>query len=137
MDGDTSGSYDGRKFSECAPYYGKKGTMWNTFVRNFAAAMSLREVAEESLEDCLYGTDIGGEQWLAERHPGGPDANGVFVQGNLVHPNGASVAQARAHTKRCKHLFGYLYKHIADLRLLEMIFLHAQGNGRAAAYASS
>ena len=33
--------------------------MWNTFVRNFAPAMSLREVADDSLEDCLYGLDIG------------------------------------------------------------------------------
>ena len=60
MDGDSSPSYDGKKFSECAPYNGKKGQMWNTFVRNFASAMSLREVADDSLEDTLYGTDVGG-----------------------------------------------------------------------------
>ena len=29
-------------------------------------------------------------------------------------------------------LFDYLYKRIADLRLQEMIFLHAQADGRAA-----
>ena len=45
MDGDGSSSYDGRKYSECPPYMDKKGQTWNTFVRNFAAAMSLREVA--------------------------------------------------------------------------------------------
>ena len=47
MDGDFSPSYDGNKFSKCAPYHGKKGQMWNTFVRNFASAMSLREVADD------------------------------------------------------------------------------------------
>ena len=52
--------------------------------------VSAREVDEESLEDCLYSTDIGGEQWLAERHPEALDANGVLQQGNLVPPNGGS-----------------------------------------------
>ena len=56
----------------------------------------------------------------------------MWQDGNLVHPNGASVAQARAHTRRAKHLFGYLYRHVADLRLQEMIFLQAQSDGRAA-----
>ena len=41
MDGDSSPGYDGKKFSECVPYNGKKGQMWNTFVRKFASAMSL------------------------------------------------------------------------------------------------
>ena len=55
------------------------------------------------------------------------------MQGNLVHPNGANVAQARAHTNASgASMFGYLYRHIADLRLQEMIFLQAQGDGRAA-----
>ena len=40
--------------------------------------------------------------------------------------------QARQHAKRAKHLFGYLYKHFADARLREMIFLQAQPDGRAA-----
>ena len=35
-----SESYDGKKFPESAPYHGVKGQMWETFVRNFAAAMS-------------------------------------------------------------------------------------------------
>jgi hypothetical protein len=52
------------KFSECAPYHSDKGQMWEAFIRNFAAAMSTREVAEDSLEDTLYGVDtsavIGG-----------------------------------------------------------------------------
>ena len=40
--------------------------------------------------------------------------------------------QLCGHTKQCKQLFGYLYKHIADPRLREMIFLQAQSDGRAA-----
>ena len=48
--------YDGRKFDCCAPYHGEKGQAWETFVRNFAAAMSTGEVAEESLEDTPYGS---------------------------------------------------------------------------------
>ena len=42
--------------------------MWDTFVLNFAAATSTREVADDSLKDTLYGLDVGGEQWLEERH---------------------------------------------------------------------
>ena len=110
----------------------EKGQAWEAFVRNFAAAMSTREVAEESLEDTLLGKDIGGEQWLAERHDGGYDDDDVWHEGHLMHPNGPSAPQARAHTRRCKHLFGYLYKHVADLRLQEMISIQAQGDGRAA-----
>ena len=79
----------------------------------------------------MYGTDTGGERLLTERHPGQLDAN-VMQQGNLVHPNGATAVQARQHLKRAKHLFGYLYKHIADARLREMIFIRAQSDGRAA-----
>ena len=56
----------------------------------------------------------------------------MWQDGNLVHPNGASVAQARAHTRCVKHLFGYLYRHVADLRLQEMMFLQAQSDGRVA-----
>ena len=56
----------------------------------------------------------------------------MWQPGGYVRPNSATVAQARTHTKRAKHLFGYLYKHIADLRLQEMIFLQAQGDGRVA-----
>ena len=51
---ESTESYDGKKFPECAPYHGVNGQMWETFVRNFAAAMSTREVAEDSLEDALY-----------------------------------------------------------------------------------
>ena len=66
---ESAESYGGKEFPECAPYHGVKGQMWETFVRNFAAAMSTREVADDSLEDTLYGLDVGGEQWLEERHP--------------------------------------------------------------------
>ena len=75
-------------------------------LRNFAAAMSTREVAENSLEDTLYGVDIGGDAWLDERHPGQVDWNGVWQDGNLVRPNGANVAQARAHTRRASTCSG-------------------------------
>ena len=49
-------NYDGRKYPECAPYLGHKGqtSTWNTFVRDFGSAMSMREVSDDSLEDCLY-----------------------------------------------------------------------------------
>jgi len=70
MDGDEADDYDGRKYPECAPYKGKKGQAWNTFVQNFGASMSMKEKAhDESLEDTMYGTDTGGERWLTERHP--------------------------------------------------------------------
>ena len=62
-------------------------------------------------------------QWLDERYPGQVDWNGVWQPGNLVHANDASVAQARAHSRSVKNLFGYLYRHVVDLRLQEMIFL--------------
>ena len=129
---DASVNYDGRKYPECAPYMGKKGQQWNTLVRDFGAAMFMKEAHDESLEDTMYGTDPGGERRLNERHPDYLDANGNLQQGNLVHANGATAVQARQHAKRAKHLFGYLYKHIADARLREMIFLQAQSDGRAA-----
>ena len=87
MDGDAdSSNYDGRKYPECAPYLGQKGQQWNTFVRDFVSAMSMREVSDDSLEDCLYGIDTGGDRWLTERQPGALDANNVNQQGALVRP---------------------------------------------------
>ena len=126
----TADGYDSRKFECCPPYHGEKGQIWETFVRNFAAAMATREVVEESLEDTLYGIDSGGDQWLEERHPGGVDWNGIWQPGHLVRPNGTNAAQTRAHMRRVKNLFGYLYRHVADLKLQEMISFQARSNGR-------
>ena len=47
----TAQSYDGKKYPECAPFYGARGQTWDTFVRDFASAMSTKDVADESLED--------------------------------------------------------------------------------------
>ena len=133
MDGDVVTDWDGRKYPECPPYKGKKGQAWETFIRDFGSAMSMKEAHDETLEQTMYGTDTGGEQWLAERHPDTLDAAGnVLVQGALKHLNGASVVQERQHNKRAAHLFGHLYKHLADTRLREMIFMQAQSDGRAA-----
>ena len=93
----------------------------------------MKEAHDETLESTMYGTDTGGERWLNERHPDTLDAAGnVLVQGALKHLNGASVVQERQHNKRAAHLFGHLYKHLADTRLREMIFMQAQSDGRAA-----
>ena len=54
----TAQSYDGKKYPECAPYHGARGQTWETFIRDFAAAMSTRDVADDSLEDTLYGLDV-------------------------------------------------------------------------------
>ena len=72
--------------------------------------MATKEVAEESLEDTLFGIDTGGDKWLAERHAGTLDNNGVWQQGNLVRHNGANATQKREHKRRAASLFGYLYK---------------------------
>ena len=94
--------------------------------------MSTRDVAEDSLEDTLYSLDVGGDRWINERYPDHIDAAGVWHQGNLICPNGAVQVQVRGHARRAKHLFGYLYRHIADMRLQEMIFLQAHGDGHEA-----
>ena len=125
-------SYVAKKYPECAPYYGVKGQTWETFINSFAAAMSTHVLAEDSLENTFYGLDIGGERWIDERHPGAYDATGIWQNGNLVRRNGANQAQAKGHTRRAKLLFGYLYKHIADLKLQEFIYVQAYGNGRVA-----
>ena len=57
----TAQSYDGKTYPECAPYHGARGQSWETFIRDFAAAMSTRDVAEDSLKDTLYGHDVGGD----------------------------------------------------------------------------
>ena len=80
--------------------------------------MATREVADESLQEAMNRRDTaGGDLWLAERHAGGLDGQGVWQQGNLVHPHGANATQARAHKGRVGNLFGYLFRHVADLRL--------------------
>ena len=56
----------------------------------------------------------------------------MWQQGNLMRPNGTNAVQHRGHYRRVKHLFGYLYRHIADMRLQEMISLQSQGGGHAA-----
>ena len=98
--------YDSRKFECCPPYHGEKGEVWEAFVRNFGAAMATSEVVEESLEDTLYGVDTGGDKWLAERHAGGLDNNGVWQQGHLIHPHGCNATHTRAPKRRAANLFG-------------------------------
>jgi hypothetical protein len=51
-----------------------------------------------------------------------------FVPTVLIRPKPEGTHLSR----RAKHLFGYLYKHIADLILQEMIFMPAQSDGREA-----
>ena len=95
--------------------------------------MATREVAEESLEDAMNGQDTGGDLWLAERHAGGLDGQGVWHQGHLVRPHGANATQTRAHKRRVGNLFGYLFRHVADLiRLQEMMSSEAKSDGRQA-----
>ena len=96
----TVRSYDEKKYPECPPFYGKRGQSWDTFCRDFAAAMSKRDIADDSLEETLYGTDIGGDRWIEERYPDFVDASGTYNQGNLIRIYGASPAQARGHTRR-------------------------------------
>ena len=38
-------------------------------MRDFGAAMSMKEAHDETLESTMYGTDTGGERWLTARHP--------------------------------------------------------------------
>ena len=96
--------------------------------------MSTHDVADDSLEDCLFGLDIGGDKWAQERNADTFDAAGIKTQGSLLRPLGANLYQARGHIiiRRCKHLFGYLYKHPANEKLQEMIFMQAMGDGRSA-----
>ena len=94
--------------------------------------MATPEVADESLEEAMNGRDTGGDLWLAERHAGGLDGQGVWQQGNLVHPHGVNATQARAHKRRVGNLFGYLFRHVADPRLQEMMSFEAKSDGRLA-----
>ena len=96
----TARSYNGRTYPECPPYHGARGQAWNTFCQDFASAMSIRDLANDSLEETLYGTDVGGDRWIDERHPDIIDANGIWHQGNLVRLNGANPMQAHGHARR-------------------------------------
>jgi hypothetical protein len=61
MDGDSDLSdYDGRKYPQCKPYYGRKGQAWNTFVRDFSSAMALYDVwpTTRSRTACLASTPV-------------------------------------------------------------------------------
>ena len=42
-DGDEVSDWDGRKYPECPPYKGRKGQAWETFIRDFGSAMSMKE----------------------------------------------------------------------------------------------
>ena len=95
--------------------------------------MSTHVLAEDSLDNTLYGIDIGGGEWLRKRYCGTYNfESGVWQDGNLVRPNGANQAQEHGHYRRAKLLFGYLYKHIANQKLQELIYVQAYGSGREA-----
>ena len=88
--------------------------------------MSKHVLAEDSLGNTLYGVDIGGERWIDERYSATCNfESGEWQSGNLVRPNGANITQASEQYRRAKLLFGYLYKHIANKKLQEFIFVQA------------
>ena len=104
LEGDEDiNDWDARKYPHCKPYLGKKGVQWETFVRNFGSAMAAIADDDSDLEETMLGTDIGGDVWLQN------------------NPGGANAAQTRRRTKRLKQLHAHIYRHVADLRLREMV----------------
>ena len=67
--------YDARKYPMCKPYAGVRGVQWETFIRNFSAALvaigsGVGDDPNDLLETML-GTDPGGDVYLL------PDADGL------------------------------------------------------------
>ena len=106
--------WDARKYPRCKPYYGKKGMQWNNFVRDFSISLLDETDADASLKETMLGTDPGGDVYLAG---GGA-------------PLGAAAASRR--NRRLTRLYAALYRHVADLRLREMMDTDTPDGGRAA-----
>ena len=89
-----------RRYPVAPPYHGEKGWKFLTFEQDLIAGIAREGDDHYSLEETMYGMDAGGDA------PGAPVANGV--------------AQQRGHTRRCRDLYGILYRHVenSDLRLM-------------------
>ena len=112
MAGDEEANdWDARKYPKCRPFMGKKGVQFEHFERDFGAAMAMDQDDDNDLEETMLGTDIGGDN------------------DNTPNP---TLSQRRRRTKRIKNLYGHLYRHVADLRLREMMHATARNDGRAA-----
>ena len=116
MDGDADNAdWDARKYPKCRPFHGQKGVAFEKFVQDFGAAMAM-ELDENGvdLDETMRGVDEGGDEFLAN---GGAALN---------------AAGTRRRVKRLKLLYGWIYKHVTDLRLREMLDAEARNDGRAA-----
>ena len=111
---DDPNDWDARKYPRCKPYYGKKGVQWNNFVRDFSISLLDDSDADATLKETMLGTDPGGDVYLAGG--GAP----------------LTVAGTARRNKRLTKLYAALYRHVADLRLREMIDTEAPDNGRDA-----
>jgi hypothetical protein len=121
---DPSGDWDSRKFNKCKPYSGEKGTRWTIFVRDFGNAMSAEHDEDSDLNETLQGIDPGGDVWAL-----GPV---LAAGGHGAVPPVPNAASARRRKKRLQSLYNYLYSHVPDHRLREMIQSAAPLDGRAA-----
>ena len=108
---DEVNDWDARKYPKCRPFMGKKGVQFENFVRDFGAAISSEQDDDNDLEETMLGDDIGGDNYA------GPAPN---------------AAATRRRGKRLKSLYSHLYRHVADLRLREMMHASARNDGRAA-----
>ena len=103
--------WDARKYPKCRPFMGRKGTQFENFERDFGAAMAMDQDDDNDLEETMLGIDVGGD--------------------NSNTP-ATTLPQRRRRAKRLKNLYGHLYRHVADLRLREMMHAAARNDGRAA-----
>lgn len=110
-DDEDINDWDARKYPKCRPFMGRKGTQFENFERDFGAAMAMDQDDDNDLEETMLGIDVGGD--------------------NSNTP-ATTLPQRRRRAKRLKNLYGHLYRHVADLRLREMMHAAARNDGRAA-----
>jgi hypothetical protein len=109
---DELNDWDVRKFPKSRPYFGKKGSQFDIFVRDFGTAMAMDADDDADLEETMLGTDLGGDNYAGAAVP--------------------TAAAARRRTHSLKQLYGHLYRHVVDMRLREMMHASAHNDGRAA-----
>ena len=91
-------SWDGRKY-RFKPYLGQPGPEFLRFEGDLRAYLWSESDDDNSLEETLDGTDVGGDQYLAN---GGAAPN---------------PAQTRRHVNRLKKLAYIIYNHVPEPRM--------------------
>ena len=129
--------WDARKYPKARPFGGQKGVPFENFACDFGAAMSAEGDQDSDLEQTMLGEDIGGDVAIAAAvaaHAAAVAAHAAAGGAGAapVAPAAPNAAQRARRTIRLRQLYSYLYRHVTDLRLREIMHMNHNRDGRAA-----